>query len=76
VPDFTLDHVVVGGEVSSASLTLPGAAIALCTAGLIKLAGENGYIDLGRGDSVYVTPDEGELTVTGDGTVFVATPNA
>jgi mannose-6-phosphate isomerase len=76
VPDFTLDHVVVGGEVSSASLPLPGAAIALCTAGRIKLAGANRSIDLGRGDTVYVTPDEGELTVTGDGTLFVATPNA
>ncbi|WP_431279774.1 mannose-6-phosphate isomerase, class I [Leifsonia poae] len=76
VPDFTLDHVVVGGEVSTASLPLPGAAIALCTAGRVSLAGAAGSIDLARGESVFVTPDEGALTVTGDGTVFVATPNA
>ncbi|MFF1878060.1 mannose-6-phosphate isomerase, class I [Leifsonia sp. NPDC058230] len=74
VPDFTLDHVVVGGEVATASVHLPGAAIALCTAGRVTLTGATGHIDLGRGDSVYVTPDEGDLTVAGDGTVFVATP--
>jgi hypothetical protein len=31
---------------------------------------------LSRGDSAYVSADEGELTFTGTGTVFVATTNS
>jgi mannose-6-phosphate isomerase len=75
VPDFALDHVVVGGGVASAPVELPGTAIALCTAGEVELAGASGSLRLTRGEAAVVTADEGTLTVTGDGTLFVATPN-
>ncbi|MFF1633620.1 mannose-6-phosphate isomerase, class I [Leifsonia sp. NPDC058248] len=75
VPDFALDHVVVGGAVAEARLPLPGPAIALSTGGVVTIAGAHGSVELSRGESVFVTPDEGELTVRGDGTLFVATPN-
>jgi mannose-6-phosphate isomerase len=76
VPDFTLDHVVVGGAVATAPVDLPGPAIALCTEGAVTLAGRSGQVELERGESVYVTPDETRLALTGAGTVFIATPNA
>jgi mannose-6-phosphate isomerase len=76
VPDFTLDHVVVGGAVATAPVDLPGPAIALCTEGAVTLAGRSGQVELERGESVFVTPDETRLTLSGAGTVFIATPNA
>jgi len=76
VPDFVLDRVVVGGEVASAPVPLPGPAIALCTGGTVTLTGASGQVELERGESVFVTPDEVQLTLTGAGTVFIATPNA
>lgn len=75
VPDFALDHVTVGQSVEGATVALPGAAIAICTAGNTTLRGVNGTIELRRGESVFITPDERELTISGAGTVFVATPN-
>lgn len=75
VPDFALDHVVVGGDVASAPVELPGTAIALCTAGEVELAGATGSLTLARGEAAVVTADEGPLSVAGEGTLFVATPN-
>ena len=75
VPDFALDHVVVGGDVASAPVELPGTAIALCTAGAVELGGASGSLRLARGEAAVVTADEGTITVSGDGTLFVATPN-
>lgn len=75
VPDFALDHVLVGREVASAPVELPGTAIALCTAGAVELTGATGSLRLARGEAAVVTADEGSLAVTGDGTLFVATPN-
>ncbi|WP_223694650.1 mannose-6-phosphate isomerase, class I [Leifsonia poae] len=76
VPDFALDHVELGDAVRTAAVALPGAAIALCTAGSLTLSGGNGRIELARGETVYITPNEGELTVAGTGTLFIATPNS
>jgi mannose-6-phosphate isomerase len=76
VPDFALDHVVVGGAVESAPVALPGTAIALCTAGEVTLTGGGGTtLTLARGQAAVATVDEGPLAVTGAGTLFVATPN-
>lgn len=75
VPDFALDHVVVGDDVPSARVDLPGTAIALCTAGEVELTGATGGLRLARGEAAVVTADEATLTVSGDGTLFVATPN-
>lgn len=71
VPDFELSHITVGDGVSP-SVTLPGPAIALATAGALTLTGASGRVDVGRGDAVYITPDEGTLVVGGSGELFVA----
>jgi mannose-6-phosphate isomerase len=75
VPDFALDHVVVGGAVPSARVELPGTAIALCTAGEVELTGAIGGLRLVRGEAAVVTVEEGALDVAGAGTLFIATPN-
>jgi mannose-6-phosphate isomerase len=72
VPDFELIHVAgLGGEASR--LELPGPAIAIVTDASMTLAGASGRRDLTRGQAVYVTPDEGPLTVSGVGELFLAT---
>ncbi len=64
VPDFVLVRVT-----GDAAWALDGPAIALCTAGAFELNGTR----VARGDSVYVTPDEGVLAIAGAGTLFLAT---
>lgn len=54
---------------------LDGPAIALCLAGSFTIAGRTSA-RIARGDSVYVTPDEGDLVVTGSGRLVVATTAA
>lgn len=76
VPDFALEHVMLDEELTATTVPLPGAAIGLCTAGTLDVSGRNGAVRLVRGDAVFVTPDEGALTVEGEGTLFVAVPNA
>jgi len=51
---------------------LDGPAIALCVAGSFTITGASS-VTLERGEAVYVTPDEGDLTVTGTGQLVVAT---
>lgn len=68
VPDFVLVHFTGGGEYG-----LGGPAIAICTDGSAEISGAAGAVTLSRGESVYVTPDEGRLTVTGGGELFLAT---
>ena len=81
-PDFTLVHVAVpgerggsgaGGSAAASSFALPGPAIALCTAGTVQVAGATASVALERGQAVYITPEEGLLTFTGDGELFLAT---
>ncbi|KGJ71986.1 hypothetical protein GY21_18390 [Cryobacterium roopkundense] len=88
VPDFQLVHIeasastpVVGAGTVSASVpmrqfTLTGPGIAICTAGGFLVAGAGASVSLKRGQSVYVTPDEGTLTFAGAGEVFLATTGA
>ncbi|CAN5524150.1 mannose-6-phosphate isomerase, class I [soil metagenome] len=66
--DFELVKIL-----DDAQLGLTGAAILVCTEGNVHLSGEHSDLDIGRGDCVYVTPDELNLVVSGYGTVFVAT---
>lgn len=79
VPDFALEHVALDERVQEATLPLPGASIALCTAGTLEVsgaaAGADSVVRLIRGDAVFATPDERELTIRGEGTLFLATPN-
>lgn len=69
VPDFVL--VRFDGSVS-ATWSLDGPAIALCTAGSVMLEGE-ASVRLERGDAVYITPDETTISVGGGGELFLAT---
>jgi mannose-6-phosphate isomerase len=52
---------------------LTGPAIALCAEGELTLSGIRSSVKLSKGESVYVTPDEGSLAAVGSGTVFIAT---
>ncbi|MEJ3403519.1 mannose-6-phosphate isomerase, class I [Rathayibacter sp. YIM 133350] len=74
VPDFVLYEIQATD--AGASVPLSGAAIALCTAGEVTLEGATASVPLARGGAYYVTPEEGELRVSGAGTVFVATVGA
>ncbi|BDZ65800.1 mannose-6-phosphate isomerase, class I [Agromyces mangrovi Wang et al. 2018] len=75
VPDFVL-HQVRAADASETPIPLDGPAIALCTSGDVAIAGAHGETTFGRGASVYITPDEGAVTVSGDGEVFIATVGA
>ena len=68
VPDFVLVRV-------SAETTYPidGPAIAICTEGSFGVIGATDRVELARGETVYVTPDEGTLTFRGHGVLFLAT---
>jgi mannose-6-phosphate isomerase len=74
VDDFVLARISVGEDVASVSYPPRGAAIAICVEGSVTLSGSTGSVTLDRGDSVFITPQEGELTATGTGTVFLAAP--
>jgi mannose-6-phosphate isomerase len=58
---------------------LHGPSIAICTAGAVTLVGAQSATMLRQGESCYVTPDEGDVTVEADAaagitaTVFIAT---
>ena len=54
---------------------LDGPSIALCLDGAFSITGRSSA-ELARGDSVYITPDEGDLVVTGSGRLVVATTAA
>ena len=69
VPDFVL---VRFAGAAPATFRLHGPAIAICTRGSVAISGASSA-RLDRGSAVYVTPDEGELTLAGDGEVFLAT---
>lgn len=73
VPDFVL--VRLDGVAGGAAVELTGPAIAICTAGSVLLAGTSSTT-LSRGSAVYITPDEGRITATGAGEVFLATTGA
>ncbi|GGF14277.1 mannose-6-phosphate isomerase, class I [Subtercola lobariae] len=60
----------------SASYSPDGPAIVLCTAGSLTVTSATGQTSVTRGESFYITPDEGALTVTGSGELFLAAPGA
>ncbi|ROQ36631.1 mannose-6-phosphate isomerase type 1 [Frondihabitans sp. PhB188] len=68
---FALLHVTPGD--AGAVVQLGGPSIVFVTSGELHLKGQDGNIKLGAGESVYVTPDEWRLAVTGTGEAFVAT---
>jgi mannose-6-phosphate isomerase len=66
VPDFALTRLVLDG---SSRLTAPGPQLLLCTAGRIRV----GDVDVAPGHAALVPARSVDATVTGSGTVFVAT---
>jgi len=82
VPDFALAHVSVpavaaaneadSGGAPLRQVSLSGPGIAICTAGRFLVAGATSSVTLARGQSVYITPDEGTVTFAGSGEVFLA----
>lgn len=75
VPDFELARVrpaSAGGEVR---FELAGPAILVADGAAIELSGAASTqpVRVERGGAVYVTPDEGELLVAGDGAAWIAT---
>jgi mannose-6-phosphate isomerase len=71
VPDFLL--VRVHGETIDAGYRIEGPAIAICTEGSLRIAGAVSTVDITRGESVYITPEEATLHFGGTGTLFLAT---
>ncbi|MFS2031599.1 hypothetical protein ACEN85_16025, partial [Curtobacterium sp. CT11-45] len=64
---------------TSRTAPLRGPSIAICTAGAVTLVGAQSATLLRQGESCYITPDEGDVTVEADNgsglasTVFIAT---
>lgn len=74
VPDFVLYRAEPGADASR--VALEGPAIVLAEGAGIRLRGALGGAELARGEAAYVTPDEGELVVAGDGVAWIATTGA
>lgn len=68
VADFVLMRITGDGDVP-----LTGPAIALCTAGSLSLSGTMSEQQVSLGESVYITPDELNISVRGHGELFLAT---
>lgn len=75
VPDFALHRVEAAGEGGERRIVLAGPAIVLAEGAAIELRGgaSTGPMRLARGEAVFVTPDERELVIAGDGVAWVAT---
>jgi mannose-6-phosphate isomerase len=67
------DSAPGASPVTMRQVALSGPGIALCTAGGFLVAGAHSSVVLKRGESVYITPDEGTVTFAGAGEVFLAT---
>jgi len=75
VPDFVLYRAEPARR-TAARVPVSGPAIVLAEGGAVHLRGAHGEASLVRGSAVFVTPDEGELVVSGDGIAWIATTGA
>ncbi|WP_324253917.1 mannose-6-phosphate isomerase, class I [Microbacterium schleiferi] len=75
VPDFRLTQVS-SGPGAGVDMPVNGVAIAVATSGEVELtgAGTGSRCALRPGSAVLITPDEGSVSVSGSGEVFVAEP--
>jgi len=82
VPDFLLAHITpatrdqAAGDAGASVVVVDGPAVLLCTSGRMTVRGQASTVVVGRGDAVFITPDEGRLVVTGEGEAFLATTPA
>ncbi|MFB2581154.1 mannose-6-phosphate isomerase, class I [Herbiconiux sp. P15] len=74
VDDFELARVQPTSGGAPVLFDPAGPAIVLCISGALTVRGASDDAVLVRGGSVYVTPDEGQLSFTGEGIAFVAAP--
>jgi mannose-6-phosphate isomerase len=71
VSDFVLVHAQ--GDDVAVTYPLDGPAIALGLSGSFEIVGSESSVVVGRGESVYVTPSEGPLTIRGAGELVLST---
>jgi mannose-6-phosphate isomerase len=73
VSDFALAVFTPTAADDSVAFGPAGPSIALCTDGELTVEGSGGKFSLAQGDAVYISADEGELSISGAGTMFLAT---
>jgi mannose-6-phosphate isomerase len=75
MPDFVLYRAEPGADAAADSVrvAIDGPAIVLAEGGGLRLRGARGDAEVARGGAVYVTPEERELVIDGDGTAWIAT---
>jgi mannose-6-phosphate isomerase len=78
VHDFVLYRAEPGADATTdaARVAIDGPAIVLAEGGGLRIRGALGETRVARGDAVYVTPEERELVIDGDGIAWVATTGA
>jgi mannose-6-phosphate isomerase len=78
VPDFVLYRAEPGADAATdaAHVAIDGPAIVLAEGDELRIRGAQGETRVARGDAVYVTPEERELVIDGDGIAWVATTGA
>lgn len=74
VREFEL--VRVRAETDAVGVAVRGTAIAIATAGELRIAGHSGVSRLRAGESLLITADEHEVHITGPGELFIAHPGA
>jgi mannose-6-phosphate isomerase len=78
VPEFRLRRLTVSPTPSSSTrLHVPGDGlprILLCVEGAVTAASAGRSLDLGRGQSCYLSAADADVTVAGDGRLFLASP--
>lgn len=72
IDDFVLFHFAADSVEAASHVPISVAAIAVCVAGTLELAGVHGRIQLEQGESCFVTGDEISLNISGAGELFVA----
>lgn len=73
VDDFLLYVLELTTAHGEFTVALSGAAIALCIAGDLTLVGERSSRTVKRGEAVLITPDEGAVSISGEGSLYLAT---
>ncbi|WP_348519946.1 mannose-6-phosphate isomerase, class I [Aurantimicrobium minutum] len=73
VPDFVLAHVLVTSGMSpSEQISLTRHAIVTCTAGNVTLTGLESTIELAQGQNAFISAEEGHISFSGEGELFIA----
>lgn len=77
VPDFVLYRADPADAATDAPrVAIDGPAIVLAEGGELRIRGDRSDVGIARGAAVYVTPEERELVIEGDGIAWVATTGA